>query len=99
MCAGGEGAARLVSRIGINGCVTRAPQVFCDSAWGAVCNSEFDDQDALVSFRQLSSLTGAPDVRSSHPVLTEPIASVPVPPRAAHTRSRACPPHPTARHT
>ena len=58
MRTGGEGAVRLVSRVDVNGYATGALQVFCEGAWGAVCNSGFDDNDALVACRQLGLTTG-----------------------------------------
>ena len=51
--AGEEGAARLVSRVDVNGFATGALQVFCEGAWGAVCSSNFDSIDATVACRQL----------------------------------------------
>eukprot|EP00892_Ulva_mutabilis_P004523 jgi/Ulvmu1/2442/UM135_0002.1 len=56
--AGDEGAARLVSRVDVNGYATGALQVFCEGAWGAVCNSNFDNRDALVACRQLGFSSG-----------------------------------------
>ena len=53
-----EGAARLVSRVDVNGFATGALQVFCEGAWGAVCTSNFDDIDASVACRQLGFTGG-----------------------------------------
>ena len=55
---GEEGAARLVSRVDVNGFATGALQVFCEGAWGAVCTSNFDDTDAGVACRQLGFSAG-----------------------------------------
>ena len=56
--AGEEGAARLVSRVDVNGFATGAVQVFCEGAWGTVCNSRFGERDAAVACRQLGFSTG-----------------------------------------
>ena len=56
--AGEEGAARLVSRVDVNGFATGALQVFCEGAWGAVCTSNFEDPDAAVACRQLGFTAG-----------------------------------------
>ena len=56
--AGEEGAARLVSRVDVNGFATGALQVFCEGAWGAVCTSNFDSVDATVACRQLGFTGG-----------------------------------------
>lgn len=56
--AGEEGAARLVSRVDVNGFATGTLQVFQKGAWGAVCTSNFDDQDATVACRQLGFSVG-----------------------------------------
>eukprot|EP00892_Ulva_mutabilis_P007287 jgi/Ulvmu1/4930/UM204_0001.1 len=53
-----EGAARLVSRIDVNGFATGALRVFCEGVWGAVCTSNFDDVDAAVACRQLGFTAG-----------------------------------------
>eukprot|EP00892_Ulva_mutabilis_P011614 jgi/Ulvmu1/8825/UM049_0005.1 len=55
---GEEGAARLVSRVDVNGYATGALQVFCEGAWGAVCSAGFDDVDAAVACRQLGFIGG-----------------------------------------
>lgn len=57
--AGEEGAVRLVSRVDVNGFATGVLQVFCDGAWGLVCDTNFDDRDALVACRQLGFTTGS----------------------------------------
>ena len=57
--AGEEGDVRLVGTVEVNGYVTGALQVFCDGQWGAVCNSNFNNSDALVACRQLGFSTGA----------------------------------------
>ena len=49
---------RLVSRVDVNGYATGALQVFCEGAWGGVCNSNFGNSDALVACRQLGFRTG-----------------------------------------
>ena len=63
---------RLVSRVDVNGFATGTLQVFCEGAWGAVCTSNFDDQDANVACRQLGFASGVrrpsgPGIRLSMP--------------------------------
>lgn len=56
--AGEEGAVRLVDRLDVNAFATGTLQVFWEGAWGAVCTSNFNDQDAAVACRQLSFRSG-----------------------------------------
>lgn len=75
MCsAGEEGAARLVSRVDVNGYVTGTLQVFFEGAWGAVCGSNFDDRDAMVACRQLG-FSGGISVKNPSGFLTPSPAS------------------------
>ena len=55
-----EGELRLVSRQQRDSATSGALQVFCDGAWGAVCNANFGNNDALVACRQLGFTTGVP---------------------------------------
>eukprot|EP00892_Ulva_mutabilis_P005896 jgi/Ulvmu1/3679/UM017_0095.1 len=74
-----EGAARLVSRIDVNGYATGAIQVFCEGAWGAVCTSNFDDVDATVACRQLGFASGVrqPQSRTFRSVDPDPAVAAP----------------------
>ena len=48
----------MVSIVEVNGFVTGALQVFCEGAWGGVCNSNFGSSDADVACRQLGFPAG-----------------------------------------
>lgn len=79
-----EGDVRLVSEENVGGATTGVLQVFCDGAWGAVCNANFGNSDAVVACRQLGFAAGAPvthafaDVEAIDEVLPVPLLSVPI---------------------
>lgn len=59
-----EGDVRLVSEETVSGATTGVLQLFCDGAWGAVCNANFGNRDAIVACRQLGFAAGAPVARA-----------------------------------